>query len=220
MRDNGDGTVEGRFRLPVLHAELLKKALETLTSPRRLGDGRADPETGRMLPYEVLLGQGFLELLECHLNPANLPSQGGSPFTLVITMSIDALRTGVGAATLETGARISAGELRRLACRAGLIPMVLGGGSVVLDMGRKQRLFDSYQRIAMAQQYGGCAAESCDRPPSWTEAHHKKPWHQGGRTDLVDGVPLCPPHHQMADRPDSWDMRTMPSGQIRFARRQ
>jgi hypothetical protein len=220
MRDNGDGTVEGRFKLPTLHAALLKKALEALTSPRRLGEGRIDPKTGKKIPYEVLLGQGFMELLENHLNPAGLPSQGGSPFTLVITMGIEALMTGIGVATLETGERISAGEARRLACRAGIIPMVLDGESVVLDMGREQRLFDRYQRIAMAQQYGGCAAESCDRPPCWTEAHHRHPWHQGGRTDLEDGLPLCPPHHHMADHPDRWDMRTMPSGRVRFSRRQ
>ena len=58
LRDNGDGTVEGRFRLPTLHAALLKKAVEALTSPRRLGEGRLDPVTGKKLPYEVLLGQG------------------------------------------------------------------------------------------------------------------------------------------------------------------
>ena len=82
MRDNGDGTVEGRFKLPVLHAALLRKALEALTSPRRLGEGRVDPATGKKLPYEVLLGQGFMELVENHLNPAQLPSQANSPFTL------------------------------------------------------------------------------------------------------------------------------------------
>jgi hypothetical protein len=220
MRDNGDGAVEGRFRLPTLHAALLKKALEALTSPRRLGEGRIDPRTGKKLPYEVVLGQGLMELLEHHLNTAGLPSQGGSPFTLVITMGIDALTTGIGAATLETGERISAGEARRLACRAGVIPMVLDGDSVVLDMGREQRLFDRYQRIAMAHRFGGCAAENCDRPPAWTEGHHRKPWHQGGRTDLGDGIPLCPPHHHMADRPAQWDMRSLTSGQVRFSRRQ
>jgi hypothetical protein len=220
MRDNGDGTVEGRFKLPTLHAALLKKALEVLTAPRRLGEARSDPETGKKAPYEVLLGHGFMELLEHHLNPAGLPSQGGSPFTLVITLGIDALTGGIGAATLETGERISAGEARRLACRAGIIPMVLDGDSAVLDMGRERRLFDRYQRIAMAHRFGGCAAESCDRPPAWTEAHHRKPWHQGGRTDLDDGIALCPPHHQMADRPEQWDMRSMPSGQVRFSRRQ
>lgn len=220
MRDNGDGTVAGRFKLPVLHAALLRKSLEALTSPRRLGEGRVDPKTGRKLPYEVLLGRGFMELLEHHLNPANLPSQGGSPFTLVVTMGIDALRSGVGAATLETGQRLSAGEFRRLACRAGLIPMVLDGESVVLDLGREQRLFDRYQRIAMAQRYGGCAAVNCDRPPAWTEAHHTRAWHLGGRTDLADGIPLCAPHHHMADDPQRWEMRTMPSGGVRFSRRQ
>ncbi|GAB2728132.1 HNH endonuclease signature motif containing protein [Nocardioides pakistanensis] len=201
MRDNGDGTVSGWFRLPVLHAALLKKALEALTSPRRVGDGRLDPATGKKLPYQVLLGQGFTELLEHHLNPAGLPSQGGCPFTLVVTIGIDALRTGIGAGTLETGERISAGAVRRLACRAGLIPMVLDGESVPLDLGREQRLFDRYQRLALAQTYGGCATEGCDRPPSWTDTHHKHPWQHGGRTDLADGLPLCPPHHQMADHP-------------------
>jgi hypothetical protein len=220
MRDNGDGTVSGRFKIPTLHAALLKKAVEALTSPRRLGEGRLDPRTGKKLPYEVLLGQGFMELVENHLDPAGLPCQGGSPFTLVITIGIDALMSGVGVATLETGERISAGELRRLACRAGIIPLVLDGESVVLDMGREQRLFDRHQRIAMAQRYGGCAAVNCDRPPAWTEGHHKHPWHQGGRTDLANAIPLCPPHHHMADHPDSWNMRTMPSGGVRFSRRQ
>ena len=220
MRDNGDGTVDGWFTIPVLHAELLKKSLEALTSPRRLGEVRLDPRTGKKLPYPVLLGQGLMELLECHLDPDRLPSQGGSPFTLVVTMGVDALMTGVGVATLETGARISAGEARRLACRAGIIPMVLDGESVPLDLGREQRLFDKHQRIAMAHTYGGCAAISCDRPPAWTEAHHRKPWHQGGRTDLKDGILLCPPHHHMADHPESWNMHQLTSGKFRFSRRQ
>ena len=220
MRDNGDGTVSGHFKIPTLHAALLKKALEALTSPRRLGEGRLDPKTGKKLPYPLLLGQGFMELLACHLNPASLPSQGGSPFTLVVTIGLDALTSGVGVATLETGDRISAGAVRRLACSAGIIPMVLDGDSMPLDLGREQRLFDKHQRIAMAKKYGGCAAANCDRPPSWTEAHHLKPWHQGGRTDLKDGIPLYPPHHHMADHPESWDMRKLPSGQVRFSRRQ
>ena len=43
VHDNGDGTSDGRFRLPTLHAHLLKKALEALTSPRRIGEGRHRP---------------------------------------------------------------------------------------------------------------------------------------------------------------------------------
>ncbi len=33
VRDHGDGTATGSFKLPTLHADLLKKALEALTSP-------------------------------------------------------------------------------------------------------------------------------------------------------------------------------------------
>jgi len=220
MRENGDGTTDGRFRLPTLHAELLTKALESLTSPRRLGEGRLDPKTGKKLDYRTLLGHGFMELLESHLAVGGLPTQGGSPFTLVVTMGLDALRSGIGAASLDTGGRISAGETRRLGCNAGIIPMVLGRDSVTLDLGREQRLFTKYQRIAMAHRYGGCAAANCDRPPAWVEAHHPQPWASGGRTDLANGLPLCPPHHHMADHPESWTMKRLPSGGVRFTRRQ
>jgi hypothetical protein len=98
--------------------------------------------------------------------------------------------------------------------------MVLNGDSVPLDLGREQRLYDKNQRIALAHLHGGCAETSCDRPPAWTEAHHTQPWAKGGRTDLADGLPLCPPHHHMADHPESWDMHRLPNGGVRFSRRQ
>lgn len=221
LRDNGDGTTDGRFRLPTLHAELLKKALDELTSPRRIGEARqdTDTDTGKKLPYSTLLGHGFMELLERHLDLRSLPGSSGSPFTIVVTVSLEALMSGLGVAALETGHRISAGEARRLACAAGLIPMVLDGDSVPLDLGRERRLFSKHQRIALAQIYAGCAADNCDRPPSQTEIHHLDPWHEGGRTDLRRGIPLCAHHHQMADHPGSWRMTVHAGGPVRFTRR-
>ena len=220
LRDNGDGTVEGRFRLPALHASLLKKALHALTSPRRLGEGRLDPETGRKLSQAALFGRGFLELLESHLDVTSMPSVNGSPFSLVVTIPLQSLRDGLGAATLEDGERISAGAARRLCCTAGIIPVVLDGASMPLDVGREKRLFDRYQKIAMDQRHHGCATVSCDRPPSFCEYHHPDPWHAGGGTDARTGIPLCPPHHQMADHPETWDMTRHPDGSVRFTRRQ
>ena len=219
LRDNGDGTTEGRFRLPTLHAHLLKKALQALTSPRRLGEGRLDPETGRKLSQSTLLGLGLIDLLENHIDIDSMPTVNGSPFTLVVTVGIETLRSGLGVATLDTGHRISAGEARRLACKAGIIPMVLDGDSVPLDLGREQRLFDRYQKIAINHRYKGCAAHNCDRPPAWVEFHHEDPWHLGGRTDAKTGISLCPPHHHMADHPESYDMTRLPDGKVRFNRR-
>ena len=135
---------------------LLKKALEAITSPRRIGEGRLDPETGKKLPHSTLLGHGLMELVENHLS--DLPSVNGSPFTLVVTLGYDALISGLGVAVTDTGRRISAAEARRLACKAGIIPMVLDGKSMPLDLGREQRLFDRYQKIAINNRYNGCAA--------------------------------------------------------------
>jgi hypothetical protein len=81
-------------------------------------------------------------------------------------------------------------------------------------------LFTKYQRIALAQLYDGCAATNCDRPPAWTEAHHREQWVNGGLSDLDNGLPLCPPHHHMADHPEAWNMRRLPNGGVRFNRRQ
>ncbi len=161
-----------------------------------------------------------MELLESHINVGRMPSQGGSPFTLVVTIGLEALVSGIGAASLDTGLRISAGEARRLACKAGIIPMVLNGDSVPLDLGREQRLFSKHQRIALGVKYGGCATTNCDRLPAWTETHHVHPWAGNGRTDLHNGLPLCPPHHHMADHPEAWNMRRLSSGGVRFFRRQ
>src|SRR5690606_28461724 len=39
---------------------------------------------------------------------------------------------------------------------------------------------------------GGCQMPDCDRPPSYTEAHHIHEWvADGGRTDIADGILLC-----------------------------
>ncbi|QWZ07144.1 HNH endonuclease [Nocardioides panacis] len=217
IHDQGDGTSQGRFRLPTLHAQLLRKALEALTSPRRIGAARLDPQTGAKLPHATLLGLGLMELLEHHLSA--VPAVNGSPFTVVVTIGLDALVSGLGVAALDTGHRVSAGEARRLACRAGIIPMVLGGDSVPLDVGRERRLFDRYQKHAINHRYQGCAADSCDRPPAWVEYHHLQPWSHGGPTDASNGISLCPAHHRMADHPQSYDLRRLPDGTVRFNRR-
>ncbi len=50
---------------------------------------------------------------------------------LTVTIGWDALRTGLGVATLDYGTHISAAETRRWACDAKIIPVVLGGKSEV-----------------------------------------------------------------------------------------
>jgi hypothetical protein len=121
--------------------------------------------------------------------------------------------------TLDDGTRISASEARRLACEAGVIPLVLGGDSQPLDVGRRRRPHTEHQRIVLAQRDGGCKAETCDRPPAWSECHHVRPWSAGGVTSVGNGEMFCSFHrHLMHDR--CYDKSRLPSGRVRFRLRQ
>ncbi|MBX9472972.1 HNH endonuclease signature motif containing protein [Microcella sp.] len=83
----------------------------------------------------------------------------------------------------------------RHVCASGVVPIVINEVGDVIALGRESRLFTRRQRIALAARDGGCRFPGCDRPPSWTEAHHIVPWSSGGSTDLHDGVLLCRHHH-------------------------
>ena len=74
-----------------------------------------------------------------------------------------------------------------------MLPAILDGSSLPLDLGRTKRFFTEAQRVALATTYDRCAAEHCDRPYAWTDLHHENPWARGGRTDLHLAVPLCGP---------------------------
>ena len=131
LHDNGNGTFSGRFLVPELHGHLLRNALERLTRPRRLSRDRAgqpvtDPTalgTGYGANIDEVRGAAFLELLE-HLPTTGHAANGTE---LLVTVELDALMSGLGTAGLDTGVRITAGDARRLACEAGLVPAVLGG---------------------------------------------------------------------------------------------
>lgn len=72
---------------------------------------------------------------------------GGTGATVVVTMTLDSLLGGLAEAVLDNGDRISAATARRLACESGIVPVVLGGRSEVLDLGRRRRYHSKAQRI-------------------------------------------------------------------------
>jgi hypothetical protein len=221
MRTRGDGTTDIRARVSDAVAARLKTYLEAFTAPRRghldQGPDHIDPDTGRRVPHAVRLGHAFGALLEA-LPAQVLPRHGGSATTLVVTLDYDRLRSRLGSAELSTGDVISASEAMRLACTADLVPVVLNGDGVPLHLGRARRLFDEAQRRAMGIRDGHCRAHGCDLPAAWCEAHHKTDWCRGGKTDIADGVLLCPWHHHRAHDP-AFDTEYLLSGDVRFRRR-
>lgn len=139
-----------------------------------------------------------MEILE-HLPTDRLAGKVAA--TVVATVSVESLKDGLAAAQLDTGQMISAGQARRLACNAGILPAVLGGSSLPLDLGRTDRFFTEAQRVALATVYTECAAVGCDRPYAWSELHHEDPWARDGQTDLDKAVPLCGYHHRRMHDP-------------------
>ncbi len=220
-RELGGGLVRIIADVPVLHADLLYAQLHAYASPRRdhlEHVDRVDPESGERVPYARLLAQGFCTMLE-RLSRKTTPSQAGVSATVVVTIDQDRLSEQLAVAGLSTGNAISAGEARRLACHAGIVPMVLSGDSRPLDVGRKKRLHDSAQRLAMGVRDGECRAAGCEIPAAWCEAHHLVPWSSGGATSVDDAVLFCGHHHHRAhDR--RYDLTRMPNGDIRFHRRE
>ena len=181
LHDNGDGTVSGHFTVPELHGQLLRKILETMTAPRRGRLGASQVQAGAQgirTDWDHARGLAFCELVE-HLPTDRL--HGKVAATLVVQLDKRVLDGVLRAAGLDTGGRISAGEARRLACGAGLLPAVLGGASHVLDLGWSKRLFSEAQRVACGLTYATCAADGCERPFAWCELHHRRPWSAGGR---------------------------------------
>ncbi len=234
FRKRGDGATDVAARIPDQMAARLKTYLEAWTSPKQ-DDGKdtgaatglgafphRDPATGLRLPQERLHGQAFCAFLEA-ADPSRVPAHGGSATRVLVTMSLEALRSGLGTGSIlsngEDVTTLSAGQVRRLACQAQIIPVVLGAKSQVLDQGRASRFFTDSQRTAKTLTQRVCGAEGCSVPSTWCEAHHgRDPWGHGGNTDLDDLLFLCPWHHQRAHDP-AFTTTQHPDGSLRYHRR-
>ena len=228
----GDGTTRFSGRLPDASAHRLATYLDAFASPRRVSTGSTSgvgSTSGSGLtsvgdhpdgwgPLHRRRGHAFCALLE-HLDPRKLPAHGGDATTVMVTMTLDQLRTDLAAAGLISSDdhRITASEARRLACTAGIVPVVLGGRSEVLDLGRTSRLFTPAQRKALRLRDRRCRAKGCTVPATWCEAHHLKSWALGGRTDLEDGVLLCSFHHHRA-HDSAYDVSRCPNGDLELSR--
>lgn len=218
LHDNGDGTTSGHFVVPTLAASILRKTVQQLASPRRGHHGSTRAQTGPVgdaTDWAHRHGEAFVEILE-HLATDHL--HGKVAATVVVSLEHRQLTADLAAAHCDTGHDVSASEARRLACNAGVLPAVLDGSSLPLDLGRTQRFFTEHQRVALATQWTTCAASGCDRPFAWCELHHRDPWSAGGTTDLADAIPLCGFHHQRIHDP-TYHHQEHPDRSITYHRR-
>ena len=154
-------------------------------------------------------GDAFAELLQLTANAAAAPVDGGERPHLTLTMSLADLRAQIGHAQLGGIAglgSLTARQVRRIACDAKVLPMVLDGDSQPLDVGRAKRTAPPGIRKALVWRDGGCAFPTCTRPSEWTDAHHVQHWADGGPTTVANMVLLCRRHHTLIHNSE-WEVR-------------
>lgn len=124
--------------------------------------------------------------------PADVWMPMNSRIDLLVTITYDALAGFTEeAGYTQHGELISAVTARRMACNAGILPLVMGSKSQPLDLGRKVRYFTKAQKRAIAARDRGCANPGCSMPVHRTEVHHIKPFSENGKTDVSNGLLLC-----------------------------
>lgn len=151
-----------------------------------------DPRT-----FEQVLADGFAQIFRngIRVDPTVVPGVGRAAVRVMVTEKT--LRKQRGSALLEDSlTAITFQKLEEYLCEGGQIGILFDDDGKLLDVGREQRLYTLRQRAGMAVRDGGCRYPGCDKPPSWTEAHHIHLFARDkGRTDVIDGILLCRYHH-------------------------
>ncbi|MEV6417280.1 DUF222 domain-containing protein [Kribbella sp. NPDC051718] len=172
------------------NAEKLQTVLQAGAKPHKTEDGEHDPRSRGKRQADALV-----DALDIALASGDLPTRGGIKPHIAVTINLNDLLEAGRQATgdLTYGDGLSAAAIRRLACDAGIIPIVLGSDSQPLDVGREFRYVTTGLRNALNQRDRGCVI--CHAPPIYCDAHHLVSWFDGGVTSLANMVLLCRVDH-------------------------
>jgi hypothetical protein len=197
-----DGVVLVKGILDKVGGAALQTALEPLA--RRAGKGDDRLRDRRLADALVDVAMHALD--------NGLPTQRTH---MQVTTSLETLLglSGSPAAELEFSLPISAKAVERLACDCSVTRILLDSDSMVIDVGRAKRRPSAPTHRALKIRDQGCVWPGCDRPATWTSAHHLVHWAHGGPTDLPNLVLLCYRHHWMVHEGE-WQIVRTDDGEI------
>lgn len=198
-RRDGSLALKGRIR-SAADAELIAEVFDALGIPAGPDDPRSRAERDAAVLVE-LCGRAAsptgvaTDTREQGAGCATVTVSGRA--LLAVTMDHRWLQRQVGHGLLDSGCPLAPGAARRLACDAGVVPMVLGTRSEPLDVGRLSYTVPEGLRRALHLRDGGCSFPGCTRRPKRCHAHHIDHWLDGGPTELRNLTLLCLFHHQL-----------------------
>ena len=203
---NRDGSGELHAHLTPVALAQWQAVLDPLAAPRPSDADGPDTRTPGQRMHDALA-----DAAQRLLASGTLPVTGGTPATVLVTMTLDQLETRTGLVTTSRGGALSVTDALRIAGEAAVVPVVIDREGV-LGYGRARRIATAAQRDALAARDGGCCFPGCDAPPGWTQVHHVLGWVDGGATDLDNLCLLCGYHHREFERRPGWKV-TMHDGQ-------
>jgi hypothetical protein len=214
---NRDGTYTLTGRLTGTTGAALQATLSPLAKPRpdtpghdRTVHGHEDGRT-----YGQRLHDALDDACGRLLRSGGLPDSGGTPATVIVTISAEDLTARTGTGETSDGTLIPAARLLELANEAQILPAVLTAPGECLLLGRSRRIASRHQTYALIARDGGCsfpglhASAGVVRPaphPRMGRRRHHRP----GQPDAALPLPPHPlrqprldlPHHQRHPRMD------------------
>ena len=188
------------------------KAIAKLTRqpPGGTNGNTAPPEpTGAVVLPDV--GAGAVVLPDAGVGAEVSPDEGaGDPAGFVheaigsarpdvqlqVMIEYDALRGRTDAAGItDAGTELAPEIVRKLACDAEIIPIMLNAPGGSADIGRARRTVPARLRRALIARDRHCVWPGCKAPPSRCDSHHIWHWMHGGPTNLANLALLCHKHH-------------------------
>ena len=178
---------------------MLEAALGPLSAPAPV-DGERDLRSSDQRRGEALVELVRRAVAAGESVPTSTKAQ------ICVTIDWESLASAVrGAGTTlggsDTGTILGPETVRRLACNASILPLVLGTDGEIVDQGRQHRLFTPAQIRRLWLRDGGCTYPGCSMPPHWADAHHVVHWADFGPTDLGNAALLCQRHHTTRAHP-------------------
>jgi len=188
--DSEDGTLYVKGKFDSASGATLRTAIEPMA--QALGDG--DLRCGERRNADALI-----EMAAHALDTGAVPQHTSVRPHVQVTTTLETLQGLIGAPAGEMALSlpISSKTVQRFACDSSITRVLLGADSAVIDAGRAKRVVSGGARRLLEARDKHCRWPACERPASWTAAHHVRHWAQGGKTDLSNMILLCQHHHWM-----------------------
>jgi hypothetical protein len=183
-----DGRMAFRGIFDPVGGATVRVAIEALCGRSGVGDQRSRARR---------LADGLVELASHALDHGFATERGSVRPHLQLTASVETVMGLAGApgGDLEYAGAVPAATVQRLACDASVRRVLLDSTSMVIDVGRARRVPSAPAMAALRVRDRGCVWPGCDRPASWTTAHHLLHWGHGGVTEVPNLALLCHRHH-------------------------